>query len=299
MRSRNRLTLFIALMAMVAATAASAQAVRSEMIVSTDWLAERLDTGVILVFAGNANDYAKEHIPTARLLKRSDILTDSNGIPNELPETAELEAIFTRLGLGGKSRIVIYSDDPLLATRTWFTFDYLGHGHRASVLDGGLQKWVKEGRTLTAEVAAFEPVPFDGEPNIAALTPHRAMKPMIRYRSSLGDALVVIDARPAAAYQGVMAGEKIDAERAGHIPGAINIPWQLNVTDSGEFRTKDELQKLYASVPMNRGTSIITYCRTGVEASMTYFVLRYLGLDPSLYDGSYYEWTRDFSVAVK
>jgi thiosulfate/3-mercaptopyruvate sulfurtransferase len=122
---------------------------------------------------------------------------------------------------------------------------------------------------------------------------------LIRYRSSLGDALVVIDARPAAAFHGVMAGEKIDADRAGHIPGAINVPWQLNVTDSGEFRTKEELQKLYAAVPMTRNTSIITYCRTGVEASMTYFVLRYLGLDPSLYDGSYYEWSRDLTVAMK
>jgi thiosulfate/3-mercaptopyruvate sulfurtransferase len=298
MRSRT-LSVFLGIMAIVVATAGFGQVVRSEMIVSTDWLAERLGTGVVLVYAGNGNDYAKEHIPTARLLTRSDLLVETNGIPNELPDVADLERLFTRAGLGGKTRIVIYSDDPLLAARTWFTFDYLGHGHRTSVLDGGLQKWVKEGKTLTAEVPVYEPIPFEGQPNIAALTPHRAMKPMVRYRSSLGEALVMIDARPAAAYQGVMAGEKIDADRAGHIPGALNIPWQLNVTDTGEFRTKEELQKLYAAVPMNRGTSVIVYCRTGVEASMTYFVLRYLGLDPSLYDGSYYEWSRDFSVATK
>jgi thiosulfate/3-mercaptopyruvate sulfurtransferase len=176
MRSRI-LTVSLAVLMMIAGTAASGQAVRSDMIVSTDWLAERLDGKVIVVFVGNANDYAKEHIPTARLLKRSDVLVDSEGIPNELPELADLERTFTRAGLGGTSRIVLYSDDPLLATRTWFTFDYLGHGHRTSVLDGGLEKWTKEGKPLTAEVPAVEPVGFVGTPNIAALTPHRAIKP--------------------------------------------------------------------------------------------------------------------------
>ena len=291
----------LAILILVSPASATAQGlvvVRSEMIVSTDWLAERLDGKVILVHVGTAEEYASGHIPGARLLERREILTTANGIPNELPPVPDLEKALTRIGASGKERIVLYSFEPLLATRAWFTFDYLGQGHRTSVLNGGLAQWKAEDRPITTDVPVFEPLPFEAAPNMAVLTIHRAMTPLIRYRSSLGDALVVIDSRPAESYRGVTPGADIDSDRAGHIPGAINVPWTLNITDNGMFRGKDELTKLYAKIPMTRNTTVVTYCRTGVEASMTYFVLRYLGLDPTLYDGSYFEWSRDLSVAT-
>jgi thiosulfate/3-mercaptopyruvate sulfurtransferase len=175
----------IALFALMAASSVFAQGVvaRSDMIVTTDWLAERVDGHVTVLHVGTAEEYAQTHIPGARLLKPTDILTDQNGIPNELPEVAELEQVFTSLGAGGKERIVLYSSDPLVATRAWFTLDYLGHGHRSSVLNGGIARWKAEDRPLTTEAARFEPVAFEASPNAAALTIHRAMKPLVRYRS--------------------------------------------------------------------------------------------------------------------
>jgi len=86
--------------------------------------------------------------------------------------------------------------------------------------------------------------------------------------------------------------------RAGHIPGAITVPWQRNLTDEALFRSNNELRSLYAERGVNRDATVITYCRTGVEASMTYFVLRYLGFDASLYDGSFVEWSNDDNAPV-
>jgi thiosulfate/3-mercaptopyruvate sulfurtransferase len=125
------------------------------------------------------------------------------------------------------------------------------------------------------------------------------MSILVRTRGSLGESLVTIDARPETFYRGNTPGQGVG--RAGHIPGAINIPWSRNLTSTNDdalFRSPDELRSLYSAYKIGRGTTVITYCRTGVEASMTYFVLRYLGLDPVLYDGSFIEWSNSGATPV-
>ncbi|MGZ5494887.1 MAG: sulfurtransferase, partial [Thermoanaerobaculia bacterium] len=106
-------------------------------------------------------------------------------------------------------------------------------------------------------------------------------------------------ARPVTGYHGEVAGEGVD--RAGHIPGAFNVPWERNLTgttDDAVFRKAEELRGLYDAYKVTKSTTVIAYCRTGVEASMTYFVLRYLGFDPTLYDGSFVEWSNDAGTPV-
>ncbi|MGZ4809178.1 MAG: sulfurtransferase [Thermoanaerobaculia bacterium] len=274
-------------------------AARQEMIVSTEWLSARLDGQVIIVDVAEKADYEKGHIPGARLLERRLLMVTTDGVPNEIPPIADFEALMTRLGIGDKTRVVFYARDPLLPTRAWFTFDYFGQGHRASVLNGGYARWVSEKRATTTDVPLFEPSAFSAMPNPAALTTLRVMKALVRSRASLGDSLAVIDARPETGYRGDLAGTGVN--RPGHIPGAINVSWQKNLTgpeDGALFRSDEELQALYARLGVNRNTTVITYCRTGVEASMTYFVLRYLGFDPSLYDGSFVEWSGDPDTPV-
>ncbi|HEV8660157.1 MAG TPA: sulfurtransferase [Thermoanaerobaculia bacterium] len=295
---RHRSPILFVLTLLIAAPAFS-QATRSDMIVSTEWLAQRLDGQVIVVEVGEKSDYGHGHIPSARLLERRSLLVRVDNIPNEVPPVAELEALLTRLGVGDQSRVVFYSCEPLLATRAWFTFDYLGQGQRASVLNGGYARWIAEGRTITTDVPKFEPATFTADPNRAALTTLSAMKAMVRGRRSLGKSLVMIDARPDMSYRGQFAGAGV--YRAGHIPGATNIYWQRNLTDLSDgalFRSDDQLRALYENAGVTKETTVITYCRTGVEASMTYFVLRYLGFDPSLYDGSFVEWSGDEDTPV-
>lgn len=266
---------------------AHAQPVRTDMIVSTEWLASRLDS-VIAVDVANAASFAEGHVPGARLLDVEELVVENDGLPNELPDVDKLKVLFTNLGVGDRDRIVLYSRDPLLAARAWFTLDYLGQGHRASVLDGGLAKWKAEGRAVVRETSPVTPLDFTATPQPTAITEKKALRELVRWRDSLGEAYVLIDARPAPFYEGATPGA--DIRRAGHIPGALSIPWMQNIAADGTFLPASELRKLYAGVKP-RGTTAVVYCRTGMEASMTYFILRYLGCDASLYDGSFIEWS--------
>lgn len=286
----------LAILLLTIALPVMSQSTRRDMIVSTDWLAGRLDGQVIVIEVGDKSDYETAHIPTARLLERKALMQDIDNVPNEIPPVADFEAAMTALGVGNKTRVVFYSRDPLLATRAWFTFDYFGQGSRASVLNGGYARWVADGKKTATDLPKFEPAKFDGEPNPAIVTSLRAMKVLVRMRNDLGPSLLVIDARPAPGYRGELAGNGV--ARAGHIAGAINVPWQRNLGDDGLFRTDGELHSLYGELGVKRDTTVITYCRTGVEASMTYFILRYLGFDASLYDGSFVEWSNDDGAPV-
>src|SRR5450755_2186152 len=292
-----RRTIFLAMLFLTIALPVMSQSTRRDMIVSTSWLSERLTGQVILIEVGDKSSYDVGHIPTARLLERATLMRDIDNVPNEIPPVADFEAAMTALGVGNRTRVVFYSRDPILATRAWFTFDYFGHGNRACVLNGGYARWVAEGRTTATDVPAFTPARFEADPNPSALANLRAMRVLVRTRNVLGPALVIIDARPQANYRGETAGHGV--ARAGHIPGALSVPWQRNLDNDGMlFRSDDDLRNLYGDLGVKKDTTVITYCRTGVEASMTYFVLRYLGLDPSLYDGSFVEWSNDDNAPV-
>ena len=274
---------------------AHGQAVRSEMIVSTEWLAGRLGSTMVVDVADPAS-FAAGHIPGARLLGMRDLVVDDGQILNELPDIDALETLFTRLGVGNQQRIVLYSREPLLATRAWFTLDYLGHGHRTSVLDGGYARWTAEGREIARDARAFAPAVFTAAPNLGAVVERKSMRELVRWRATLGESYVLIDARPSQFYDGVATGEGVS--RAGHIPDAKSIPWMQNVSANGTFLPAAELRRLYDAAGATPRRTVIVYCRTGMEASMTFFVLRYLGCDVSLYDGSFIEWTRTGDTPV-
>ena len=154
-----RRTFFLAMLFLIVALPVMSQSTRRDMIVSTSWLSERLTGQVIVIEVGDKSSYDVGHIPTARLLERATLMRDIDNVPNEIPPAADFEAAMTALGAGNKTRVVFYSRDPILATRAWFTFDYFGQGHRASVLNGGYAKWVAEvakqkiGVDVLAEVA--------------------------------------------------------------------------------------------------------------------------------------------------
>lgn len=272
-----------------AAVVTLATALSNPMVVSTDWVAERLGSPLITVVeVGEKRDYDEAHIPGARFIARGEIVEDCEGVPNELPERAKLVAAFTKAGVGDSKRIVIYSRSPLVATRAWFTLDYLGHGSRTSILDGGWEKWSNEKRPATAEKTIVNPAHFSTFDRPYSLISFNEMKDLVRRRGKLDAQFISIDARPLGPF------------RAGHIPDAINIPWTANLTTEHPpvFRTDEELRRLYVGAGVTRDAVVITYCRTGMEASMTYFVLRFLGYDISLYDGSMAQWGKAKDTVV-
>lgn len=275
-------------------TGAEAPKVRSEMLVSTSWLADHLadQNLVILHVARERSHYDAGHIPGARYLAFSDLVITREGIANELPPTEQLQAAFTRLGIGDRARIVIYGDNLWLsATRAYFTLDYLGHGDRAALLDGGLEKWKAEKRDLSTAPVNPEAAPFTPKARPQAVVDLRTMIERSK-RASDGDGITVIDARPSDQYTGKNGG--------GHLPGAINLYWmeQLVSREDPVMRPVSELQKIFASAGIKPGDKVITYCNSGVQATHSYFIAKYLGYDVALYDGSFSEWSREPGARV-
>lgn len=289
MRSRlHRRAALVCGIIVVLALPLHAQAVRDHMLVQPDWLQRRLGT-VTLLHIGDAAGYDASHIPSAVLVEISSLLVQRDGTPNELPPIDVLERVFRAAGVGTRERVIVYSSDPLLAARAWFTLDYLGQGNRVALLNGGLTKWVAAGYATSKERVQPKPGSFEARVVPHTVTGLAPMREIVRLRDQLGSSLVLIDARSSAQFCGDEAGP--DVQHAGHIPGALNVPSALNLDATGAFRSVYELRLLYHQAGVTRSSANIVYCRTGMQASMTYFVLRYLGYDASLYDGSFIEWS--------
>ena len=307
-RSAHRAVLLLAALALAGRAAAQEPDVgdakvthNRDILTSTEWLAARLDSGVVVVHVGRGDEvFRAAHIPGARFLPLSAVATTVRGLANEFPAPAQLVATFRDLGIGNRARVVIYGDDPgILAARAWAALDLLGHGGRASVLDGGLVKWRAENRALETAVRPVTPRPFTAR--------WRANRVVTAawVRAHLRDSTVAfIDSRPADQFDGAEppcppsqpACPQIPPARRGHLPGAASVFW-MNALVSAQnpvLRSMHFLHdELWVPSGADRGpvTTVVVYCRTGMQASHAYFVARYIGYrDVRLYDGSFLEW---------
>ena len=273
-----------------------------EMLASTGWLAAHLGAADVVVLHVGRTDslYRIGHIPGARFVPLSAVATTVGGIPNEFPAPDQLAATFRDLGVGNDARIVLYGDDPgLLAARAWVALDLVGHGSRAALLDGGLSRWVAEGRPTETAVPTAAPRPF------ATRWQADRIVTAAWVRGHLGDGSVVfVDARPADQYAGAEppcppaqpSCAQIPAERRGHLPGAKSLFWMgaLVSRDDPVLTPMHSLhEELWKATGADRPgvRTVVTYCRSGMQASHAYFVARYIGYaDVRLYDGSFIEW---------
>ncbi len=258
----------------------------SEMVVSTKWVSENLQKPdvVILHVGRDRASYDVEHVPGARFLALSDIVVNSPDADNELPPVAQLERTFGGLGIGNKTRVILYGDQfGLFAARAYFTLDYLGAGNRAALMDGGLEKWKLESHKLSKEVPRITPANFTAKPNPKVLADfakvHEVSQSLARPAYAETN---LIDSRPDADFT------------SGHIPGAVSVFWHKNfeAAEDPSLRPPFELRKLYEGFGVTRDKPVITYCRSGVQASYTYFILKWLGYDVTMYDGSYQQWSK-------
>lgn len=275
---------------------------RSEMVVSTAWLAAHLnDPKVVILHVARARaDYDEGHIPGARFIGWGEITATRDGVPNELAPVADLQKLFERLGIGDEARIVLYGDNSgLSAARAYFTLDYLGHGDRAALLDGSLEKWKAERRATSTDMVESKTVRFTPRVRATTVTDIDVVRDLSWSATNLTSPnAVLIDARPVDEYTGTKPGEGVP--RGGHIPGAANVFWMQNLVsrENPALRSEAELRKLYEEAGAHPHRTIVTYCRTGGQASHAYFTLKYLGYDVVMYDGSFFEWSNTKSAPV-
>jgi thiosulfate/3-mercaptopyruvate sulfurtransferase len=214
----------------------------------------------------------------------AELAVTRDGIPNELPSTADLKKLLEAVGVSDDSRVILYSGDAsvLPATRAFFTFDYLGHGDQAALMDGGLEKWRSEGRTLSKDATATAQGRFTPQPKPEIVVQMDAVKQMSSKPASASSE-VLLDVRPAADFHG---------EKGSHIPGAVNQFWMENQAgrENQALKSDAELRKLYETIGVTPDKPVVTYCNSGMQASQSYFTLKYLGYDVRMYDGSMSEW---------
>ncbi len=276
--------------------------VRSNLLVTAEWLAKNInDPKVVIIQVGrDQKDYDAGHIPNARFLKYTEVVTTRDQIPNELPPVEKLQQIFSALGVNNDSRIILYSDvQNLLAARVYFTLDYLGFGDQTALLDGSLEKWKAEKREISMAPPVIKTATtFTPRLNPKVNVTREAVKD-ISWMSANTDTVdtLLLDARPADAYDG---SAKSNLQRNGHIPGAGNVYWMdtLSSKEIPSLKAVSELRKMYESEGITSDKKVVTYCWIGMMASHAYFTLKYLGYDVAMYDGSFTEWSKSEGTNV-
>jgi thiosulfate/3-mercaptopyruvate sulfurtransferase len=264
------------------------------LLVTSEWLASRLaDSSLTIVqVERSAEMWASGRIPGAQTLALSAILTSHGRVSDELPTVEVLDSVLEMIGISNGRRIIIYGD-PLAASRLFFTLDYLGLGERAAILDGGLAKWRAEGRPVTTDSTSSARGNIQPEVRPAILVDAAWL------RDHIGDSMtVLLDARPIADYRGEAVREGI--ERPGHITGAVSFYWRESLARQNPPTLLDRpaLQRIFDDAGLTARKQVVVYCQTGVRASWLYFVARYLGYAPRLYDPSYPDWSADPSLPI-
>ena len=237
--------------------------------------------------------YRAAHLPGAHFLHLdhdlSGVKTGKNG-RHPLPEIGALSATLGRIGIDASKQVVAYDQNHgMWASRLWWLLHWLGHD-RAAVLDGGIDKWVAEGRPLTAELPLARAARFVPRPGRIA-----SADEILRH---LGDGtLTVLDARAPERYHGDI--EPIDPV-AGHIPGAINRPYTQNLTPQGTLKPAEALRPEFEAQLAGRAPgSVVHQCGSGVTACHNVRAMAIAGLPGSrLYPGSWSEWVSDPSRPV-
>lgn len=263
------------------------------LLVSAEWLAaHRQDRGVVILhLAMDRADYDRGHIPGARYLDPHRLM--GHGPPGvELPLLADITATLEELGISAGDRIVYYGDT-WMTPRVFLALESVGLGDRSSLLDGGLSAWREGGHPVSTEPSSWTRSRLTLEPSGGFLAAADWIRPRLDDSS-----LVLLDVRSNGEYTASDTSEGLP--RPGHIPGAINLPWEETfVAEAGvldgtpsRLKPKPALRTLLGSAGVREGRQLVVYCTVGLRASHVYFVARYLGLPAMIYDGSMSEWSR-------
>jgi len=269
----------------------SATGTRPDVLVSTDWVAQHLsDESIRLVEVDvDTTAYESGHIPGAIGFNWQTQL--QHRVRRDIITREEFEQLLSESGISNDHTVILYGDNNnWFAAYAFWLFSIYGH-EKLYLMDGGRKKWVSEGRPFTTEVPQYPHTQYRAkEPNVSL----RAYSAQVMQAIN-NPQVALVDVRSPQEFTGeVIAppGMTETAQRGGHIPGAVNIPWAQAVNEDGTFKTVDELRALYASKGVTPDKEVIAYCRIGERSSHTWFVLRHLLGYPHVrnYDGSWTEW---------
>ena len=273
-------------------------------IVSTEWLGAEIGAPDLRVVdvrwyldpqRRGRDAYVAAHIPGAVFLDVGEDLSAPGGGPGQpagrhpWPSEEQVSRVIGAAGIGAETRVVAYDDQSgAVAARLWYLLRASGHD-AAAVLDGGITKWQAEGRPLEGGTVTPSATRFSARPRAGWVVARDEM-------TGLDPSTLVLDARARERYRGEI--EPIDP-RAGHIPGAVNLPYAGNLTSDAVpvFRPAAELRARFAAVGADRNLPIV-YCGSGVTACHDLLALEAAGLRGRLYAGSWSEWSADPSLPI-
>jgi thiosulfate/3-mercaptopyruvate sulfurtransferase len=271
------------------------------VLVSSEWVAGHLkdDDVVIAEVDENPDLYDEGHIPGAVKLHWKDDLQDP--IERDIVDKPAFERLLGSRGIGNDTTVVLYGDkNNWFATYAYWYVKIYGHDD-VRILDGGRQKWIDEGRELTADAPSPAAKTYSANERDESI---RARRDQVL--ENLGrEGLALVDVRSPQEYAGELMAppgyEQEGASRTGHIPTAASIPWAQAVRDDGTFKSADELRELYGGKGVTPDKQVTAYCRIGERSAHTWFVLReLLGYENvKNYDGSWTEWGNLVDVPIE
>ncbi len=264
-------------------------------LVSTAWLADHLGAPDVRIIDASwflpgvdrnpRQEYGLCHIPGAVFFDIDEICDESSPLPHMLPSPVKFASRMRRLGIGDGARLVIYDSQGLFsAPRVWWTFRAMGH-EDVVVLDGGLPKWVAEGRPVE------EGAPPPRERHFTVRYTNDLVRDLGQVRRALDAGREqLVDARPAARFTG-HAPEPRPGLKSGHMPGARNVPGASVIAPDGTLKSTESLIRLFQEAGVDLDRPVITTCGSGITAALLALALARLGKDrTAVYDGSWAEW---------
>ena len=270
-----------------------------DVLVEADWLQEHLNDDSIRIVEVDENPklYADAHIPGAIGFDWREDLQDP--IRRDFLGPKAFAELFAGRGVSSEHTIVLYGDrNNWFAAYTYWYLKYYGH-EKVLLLNGPREKWIADGRPSSADVPSHPPADFTAQPGDEAIRARRD-----EVLTAIDAPTKLVDVRSPAEFAGEIISphgyEQEGAQRAGHIPGAVSVPWAQAVQEDGTFKSAEELRDLYGGKGVLNGQDIVAYCRIGERSAYTWFVLHELLGQERVknYDGSWTEWGSLVGVPV-
>ena len=265
----------------------------SRWLVTTQWLQDHLDVPDIVVVDGSyflstmkrnaREEYLAGHIPGAVFLDIDEVKDQTSSLPHMMPTAEGFTSAMRRLGIGDGQTIVVYDGIGLFsAPRVWWMFRVFG-ARDVFILDGGMPKWKAEGRPIDFSEVRRTPRHFTPRVN------HGAIADVADVLKALAGSAQVVDARSAGRFAGT-APEPRAGLPSGHMPGALNLPWE-NIVEDGRLVSQERIRKAFDDARVDINKPVVTTCGSGVSAAILWLALDAIGKEPkALYDGSWTEW---------
>jgi len=264
-----------------------------EVLVSTEWVQQHLNdpkVRIVEVDYDPTANYQLAHIPGAVLFDwRKDL---NNPVQRDILSKEQLEQTLGKAGVSEDTKLVLYGDfNNWFAAYAFWDLQYYGVKN-VVLMNGGRKKWIDEDKPLTKDIPNYPSTRFKSS------GPDENVRVYLRQVFDLYNKpnVKLVDVRSPKEFTGeILAPPEYPtehAQRGGHIPGAVNIPWSQAVREDGTFKPYEEIKQLYETKGVTSDKDIVAYCRIGERSSFSWFVLKYLLGYPKVrnYDGSWTEW---------